>query len=254
MHAQPPPPRIPYPHTLTPEEEEVLPPCNLTDITHDALERVLGIRPQDLQLYVRAFTHPSSGRVPDYESLEFLGDSVLSLVVTKWIFDTYQDEGEGFMTILKSKLTRSSMLAHYSKCRGLQQFIVMSGKSMYRGFFNSRKTLEDIFESTVGALYLDHGLVVAKKFILDTVEQHTPWSDVRKQTNYKDQLMRFCHATKRELPTYVSTKDPDHKQFVVTISMDEGQYCSSGMHKTKKGAEQEAAKHLLRAMGEHVDE
>jgi ribonuclease-3 len=251
--SDPPPPRIPYPHTLTAEQEECLSPRNLTDITHDALERVLGTRPVDLSLYERAFTHPSSGRSPDYESLEFLGDSVLSLVVTKWIFDTYQDEGEGFMTILKSKLTRSSMLAHYSRCRGLQQFVYMSGKSVYRGFHNSKKTLEDVFESTVGALYLDHGLVVAKRFILETVEHHTPWDEVQKQKNYKDQLMRFCHATKRDLPAYVSTKDPDHRQFIVTISMDAGRYNSSGMHKTKKGAEQEAAKHILIAMGEHVD-
>jgi hypothetical protein len=77
---RPPPPRIPPPGTLTEEEEELLPPCNLADITHDALERVIGVRPVDLTYYERAFTHPSSGIAPDYEVLEFLGASHRSFV------------------------------------------------------------------------------------------------------------------------------------------------------------------------------
>jgi ribonuclease-3 len=252
MNVKPPPPRIPPPGTLTEEEEEALPPCNLRDITVESIEEVFGIRPVDIDVYVRAFTHPSSGRCPDYEVLEFLGDSVLGMIIAKYLFDTYPGEDEGFLTILRTKLTRSEMLHQYALKLGLQQFVYMSGKCIYRGFHQSKKVLEDVFESLIGAIYLDHGLVVAKKFIIDTVERYTDWEDVKRNRNYKDILMRYQHKIQQPLPTYVSTKDEDARQFHVTIELNG--HIARGHDRTKKKAEQRAAKHMLQLMGIPVDD
>lgn len=251
-HDRPPPPRIPPPGTLSEDEEEALPPCNLTDITADAVERVVGIRPINIDLYVRAFTHPSSGRTPDYEVLEFLGDAVLGMVIAKYLFDSYPDEDEGFLTILRTKITRSEMLYAYALAVGLQQFVFMSGKSIYRGYHHSKKVLEDVFESVIGALYLDHGLIVAKRFILETVEKHTDWEDLKRNRNYKDILMRYQHKIQQALPTYVSTKDEDARTFHVTIDLNG--HIAHGTDRTKKKAEQRAAKHMLQLMGVDVDD
>lgn len=251
-HERPPPPRIPPPGSLTEDEEEILPPCNLADITPDAIERVIGVRPVNVSYYERAFTHPSSGRTPDYEVLEFLGDAVLGMVIAKYLFDTYPGEDEGFLTIMRTKLTRSEMLHTYALAIGLQQFVYMSGKCVYRGYHHSKKVLEDIFESVIGALYLDHGLIVAKQFILDTVERYTDWDDVKRNRNYKDILMRCQHKIQQPLPTYVSTKDEEARQFHVTIDLNG--HTAHGSDRTKKKAEQRAAKHMLQLMGVAVDD
>jgi ribonuclease-3 len=252
MHVTPPPPRIPPPNSLSEEQEEALPPCNLRDITSDAINDVIGIRPVNIEYYVRAFTHPSSEKIPNYEVLEFLGDSVLGMIIAKYLFDTYPNEDEGFLTILRTKLTRSEQLHRYSLALGLQQFVYMSGKSIYRGYHQSKKVLEDVFESLIGAIYLDHGLIIAKKFILETVERHTDWKDVQRNRNYKDILMRYQHKIQQPLPTYVSTKDEDARLFHVTIELNG--HIAKGHDRTKKKAEQNAAKHMLQLMGVPVDE
>jgi len=252
MNVNPPPPRIPPPGSLTEEEEEALEPRNLRDITEDDVHSVLGIRPVDIALYERAFTHPSSGMTPDYEVLEFLGDSVLSMVVARYLFDSYPNESEGFLTVMRTKLTRSEMLATYASALGLSQFIIMSGKCIYRGYHKSKKTLEDVFESVIGAIYLDHGLIVAKGFILETIENFTDWEDLKRNRNYKDILMRYQHKLQRPLPTYVSTKDEEEHMFHVTINLDG--HISRGYDRTKKKAEQRAAKHMLQLMGVAVDD
>ncbi|MGA1563837.1 MAG: ribonuclease III [Pontimonas sp.] len=252
MHVTPPPPRIPPPGTLTEEEEDLLGPLNLRDVTPDNVEEVIGIRPVNIAYYVRAFTHPSSGGTPDYEVLEFLGDAVLGMVVARYLFDTYPDEAEGFLTITRTKLTRSEQLHSYALALGLQQFVYMSGKSIYRGYHQSKKVLEDIFESVIGAIYLDHGLMVAKQFILDTIETHTDWEDLKRNRNYKDILMREQHQLQKPLPTYVATKDEESRLFHVTIDLNG--HIARGCGKTKKKAEQHAAKHMLQLMGVPVDD
>lgn len=249
---QPLPPRIPPPGSLTEEEEDALAPLNLRDVTEDTIFSVIGIQPVDISLYKRAFTHPSSGITPDYEVLEFLGDSVLSMVVAKYLFDSYPEESEGFLTVMRTKLTRSEMLAKYATAIGLSQFVLMNGKCIYRGYHKSKKTLEDVFESLIGAIYLDHGLIIAKKFILETIEKHTDWEDLKRNRNYKDILMRYQHKLQKPLPTYVSTKDDDEHIFHVTIDLNG--HIAKGYDRTKKKAEQRAAKHMLQLMGVTVDD
>lgn len=249
---KPPPPRIPPPGSLTEDEEDALPSINLTDITAESVERVTGVRPVDIAYYRRAFTHPSSGEVPDYEVLEFLGDAVLGMIVARYLFDSYPGEDEGFLTIMRTKLTRSEMLHTYASSIGLSQFVYMSGKCIYRGYHKSKKVLEDVFEALIGAIYLDHGLLVAKQFILDTIEKFTDWEDLKRNRNYKDILMRHQHQLQRHLPIYVSTKDEETHTFHVTIDLNG--HVAKGYDRTKKKAEQRAAKHMLQIMGVPVDD
>jgi len=248
----PPPPSLPFPGSLTEEEEDALPPRSIATITHDSIAAITGIRPVDLSLYKRAFTHSSSGRQPDYEVLEFLGDSVLGMIIAKYLVDTHPDQDEGFLTILRTKLTRSETLFRYSLKLGLQQFVFMSGKCIYRGYHQSKKILEDVFEALIGAIYLDHGLLSAKEFILGVVEKHTDWETMKKNFNYKDILMRHQHQIQMPLPKYESIKDEETRLFNVTIRLNG--LVSHGREKTKKKAEQLAAKDMLQKMGIPIDE
>lgn len=248
----PPPPRLPFPGSLTEEEEELLPPCSIAEITDDSIHAITGIRPVNLDLYTRAFTHSSSGRSPDYEVFEFLGDSVLGMIIAKYLVDSYPEENEGFLTILRTKLTRSETLYRYSLKLGLQQFVYMSGKFIHRGYHQSKKILEDVFEALIGAIYLDHGLLTAKEFILRVVESHTDWEAVKKNFNYKDILMRHQHQIQMPLPKYEAEKDEETRIFHVTIQLNG--LTAKGWGQTKKKAEQLAAKDMLKQMNIPIDE
>jgi ribonuclease-3 len=248
---QPPPPNIPPPGSLTEDEIAQLPPRRLTEITHETMERVIGQRPMDLTHYDVCFTHPDAGDTYDYEKYEFLGDSVLNFVTAKFLWDKFPEANEGFLTITRTKLTRSDQLWKFSQFLGLEQFVKMSGSSIYNGCHRSKKTLEDVFEALVCAVYFDLGMLAAKKFILAVFDRYVDWCDVQKNRNWKDQLMQFQHAKGASLPTYVSERQED-KSFIVTIHLDG--HVGIGRGKTKKTAEQTAAKDILIKFGQHVDD
>lgn len=244
---QPPPPRVPAPNTLTEEEEESLPPMSMAPITHDAIEWVIGTRPVCLNHYITAFTHPNSNQTPHYERLEYLGDSALGYVTARYLYEKFPDRDEGFLTIIRTRLTRSSMLYSFAKELHLDNYIVMSGKSIYRGHHKSRKVLEDVFESLCGAILLDHSMIKVRQFIIGVFERYVDWEDLMVDRNWKDQLMRYQHQVRRELPQYVSIRDAELNQFIVTIDLD-GHH-GEGRDKVKRQAEQKAAKQVLISIG-----
>jgi len=255
MH-QPPPPKIPPPGTvLTEEEENALPSGSMVDLTPELLERTLGFPVIDLTLYQTAFMHDSAAELlgrPSYQRLEYLGDAVLGFVTAKFLFDQYPMESEGFLTIIRTRLTRSDMLAKFAQAYDLGRFVVLPGKGLYRGWYNSKKTLEDVFEALIGAIYLDLGLATAKQFIITVFETLTDFEDLMKDRNYKDQLMRLQHARAQPLPIYQAQEDRENRTFHVLVDIDG--YAGRGSHRTKKGAEQAAARDMLIKLGQHIDE
>jgi ribonuclease-3 len=244
---QPPPPLVPAPGTLTEEQEDALPPMSMIPITHDTIERAIGIRPMNIEHYRTALTHPNSEFQPHYERLEFLGDSALGYVTARFLYEKFPDKDEGFLTIIRTRLTRSSMLSTFAKELGLDMFIVMAGKSIYRGHHKSRKVLEDVFESLIGAILLDHSMLQARQFILNVYDKFVDWDDLMVDRNYKDILMRHQHQMKRSLPTYVSVRDQETNHFTVTVDLDG--HRGVGRDKVKRQAEQKAAKGVLISMG-----
>ena len=255
MNHQPPPPKLPPPGTLlTEDEENALPPGAMVDLTHAILERTLGFPVINLGLYQTAFTHESAAEilgVPSYQRLEFLGDAVLNFVTAKYLFDKYPFHLEGFLTIIRTRLTRSEMLATFAQALGLGRFVVLPGKGLYRGWYNSKKTLEDVFEALVGAIYLDLGLTTAKDFII-AVFATVDTTELMKDRNYKDILMRYQHARAQPLPVYRATEDRDNRTFTVAVQIDA--FSGKGSHRTKKGAEQAAARDVLIKLGVQLDD
>jgi ribonuclease III len=210
------------------------------------LDALLGTKIKDINLYIRAFTHKSAlkrfeGLTSSYETLEFMGDSVLGFVVTKFLFDKHEREQEGFLTKARTKMVRGTTLATIAQKLNFDKWIIMDEKGMRNGWNTNPKILEDVLEAFIGAVYLDLGMVHAKRFILDSFEKvETNLVD----DNYKDQLMRWCQAEKLALPEY-RVDAHNNGTFMVTVIVD-AQELGCGFASTKKQAEQNAAQLLLK--------
>ena len=222
----------------------------VTFLTKERTEQVVGTKIKNLDLYQRAFTHKSALKeyeqfTASFETLEFIGDSVLGFVITKFLFDRHESKQEGFLTKARTKLVRGETLAKIATKLGLNELVIMDEKGMRNGWNNNPKILEDVFEALIGAIYMDIGLIHAKEFILriyqdpDMVDMNSIMID----DNFKDKLMRHCQVNNWQLPEY---RVAGHHEgiFYIDVYID-NQYMSRGSAKSKKHAEQEAAKHFF---------
>ena len=225
----------------------------VTFIDKPSIETILGTKIKNLSYYQRAFTHKSALKeyeqfTESFETLEFIGDSVLGFVVTKYLFDRYETRQEGFLTKARTKLVRGETLAHIANHIGLNKFVVMDEKGMRNGWNSNTKVLEDVFESLIGAVYLDLGLLHAKEFILklyenqDIIDMNTIMID----DNFKDHLMRYCQVNGWELPDY---RVSGHHEglFYIDIYIH-STFFARGVAKSKKQAEQNAARNYFQAL------
>ena len=135
------------------------------------IEELVGTKIKNLDLYQRAFTHKSALKeyeqfTESFETLEFIGDSVLGFVITKFLFDRYESKQEGFLTKARTKLVRGETLAKIANTLNLNELVIMDEKGMRNRWNNNPKILEDVFEALIGAIYMDIGLIHAKEFIL----------------------------------------------------------------------------------------
>ena len=216
------------------------------ELSRDFVNALVGTKVKDLKLYQRAFTHKSAlkryvGLTDSYETLEFMGDSVLGFIITKHLFDLHEKEQEGFLTKARTKMVRGKTLCEISKVLGLEKLILMDEKGERNGWNMNENIMEDVFEAFVGAIYLDLGMVHAKRFVLDSFTKvQTSLVD----DNWKDQLMRWCQALKYALPEY-RMDGQTNGQFFITVVVD-GMDCGSGFATTKKQAEQNAAEIVLK--------
>ena len=214
-------------------------------IDRKKIEDIVGARIQDISLYQCAFTHKSAlkqyNAKSSYETLEFLGDSVLGFVITKILYDRYHtDEHEGFLTKARTKLVRGKTLADISANLGLGEFVLMDDKGMRNQWYKNPKILEDVFEAFVGAMYLDLGVIQVKKFVSRVFDMSNFEDD-----NYKDIVMRWCQSNRYTLPDY-RVNSYDKGIFNIDLYIN-GEYVSTGSAKTKKEAEQRAAEMLIRS-------
>jgi len=225
------------------EEEIVL--IDPPELIKKDVETLVGTKINNLDLYRRAFTHKSALKkytlTESFETLEFMGDSVLGFVVTKMLFDQYENKQEGFLTKARTKLVRGNTLSILARKLQLDRWILMDDKGMRNGWNSNDKVLEDTFEALVGAIYMDLGLLHAKKFILNIYNdpKFIDMDSVMIDDNYKDQLMRYCQTNKFDLPQYPIDS---HQNGIFSISVIvNGVKLGSGTAKNKKQAEQQAA-------------
>ena len=222
-------------------------------ITKHEIDILVGTKVGDINLYRRAFTHKSALKQYDLDSsnetIEFMGDSVLGFVITKFLFDKFEKNQEGFLTRARTKLVRGKTLCDIALKLNLYKWILMDDKGMRNGWTKNPNILEDVFEALVGAIYLDLGMVYAKNFILrifndpEIVDLNYI---IRKDDNYKDILMRWCQAQKKDLPEYVVDAS-DNTRFRVLVYVDKTRQ-GFGVGTTKKEAEQKAAFFALKTL------
>lgn len=213
------------------------------------LLKVLGIDTQKEELYMTALTHTSYANehnVISYERLEYLGDAVLELIISEYLYKTCS-KGEGVMTKLRSQYVCENALYEYSLRLKLNDFLLLGhGEAEHGGKF--RKTIvADIFESFIGAMYLDKGFSYVKQFIFKHIIPIIESGLVDFFDDYKSMLQEQVQTDKRSLQyVIVSEEGPAHnKIFTIEVRID-GIIYGRGTAHSKKEAEQEAARDALR--------
>lgn len=217
------------------------------------IEQLLDHPFADHDLLKRALTHASlvDSRLQSNERLEFLGDSVLGLVVCSYLYDQYEDLLEGEMTKIKSTVVSRKVCAEVAAALGLDELLRL-GKGMSRHAALPGSVLAAVFESLVGALYLDGGLEVARKFILRTMNPRIEEAARSgHQSNFKSVLQQTAQQMLGQTPQYVvlDEKGPDHaKCFEVAVEIGARRFASC-WGPSKKQAEQDAALQALKELG-----
>lgn len=239
----------------------------------DQLESLIGYRFRDPSQLVRALLHRSfsSNGLPEglplpstdtdreepapdnlsNERLEFLGDAVLSLVVNNYLYDQYPERREGSLTKMKSVIVSKAILSHYAKKNALGEFIFLSENAQRSRVAEADSVLADTLEAIFGAVFLDGGYAAAEgcveKILLSDLTDIFYNED---NVNYKSLLQEYIQALHKVPPKYHvnSTKGPEHdKEFQVDVSV-RGNVLATGRGKTKKLAEQEAAKEAYKKL------
>ena len=233
-------------------------------ISREEIEGIINSRVRDISIYQRAFVHKSifkslrffkDDEVLDYykdsnERLEYLGDAVLNMIIAKYLYTTFPDKKEGFLTRIRTKLVKGDMLAHFAQKLCLGNYIVMSSHVIKFGGQTNPHILEDAFEALLGAIFLDRGMATAEQFIKDMIKKYVNFKDLFTEDNYKDILSRYTQANSLSLPEYrlIDASGPAHKiEFTIIIYIGEDKY-GKGIGKTKKIAEQLAAQKTIKML------
>lgn len=227
--------------------------ATLDEATIRRLERALGYRIRSRELFVQALLHRSFAQTGPHpgqsnERLEFLGDSVLNLIVGEYLFRTYPDAPEGDLTKFRSRLVNRKALAAYANALELSSFILMSpsaAQSVGKGY---ETIVSDTFEALVAALYIDGGFQEARRFVEQQVATALAGGTVATaDENYKSRLLEYAQSHGYGVPRYtiVHQDGPDHdRTFTVEVYLRTEKF-GTGSGKNKKEAEQAAAGQAL---------
>lgn len=214
------------------------------------VEHIVQMPVKDLSFYTEAFTHKSAlqwfGLNQSYERLEFIGDSVLGLIVTRFLFEKYPRVQEGFLTRLRTKIVSGKMLCQFARMLSLQNYLLMDIKALSSKWNENDRILEDVFEALLGAIYQDLGLESCKTFLMPFLH-NLDFDLLLEDKNYKDIIMRYCQSKGWNLPTYI-LEEQAFKYFKCRVVINnEAHECGEGS--TKKEAEQQAAKKTIIRLG-----
>ena len=216
------------------------------------LLKKLHITYKNLAIYEQALTHPSyngdaNTKHQDYEKLEFMGDSVLGYVTADLVYKNRPEMSEGDLTKLRSVLVSTKPLAAYARKINLDQYVRIGHSITASQVKESDKILENVFESLIGAIYLDAGLKAAYRFIKYILLKDIQTYDADNLTDYKTKLQEEIQAEHRDAVQYVtiSQSGPAHdRTFTVQVRYNDI-VLGTGTGKSKKKAEEMAAKDAL---------
>ena len=223
----------------------------MSSVDWQALQQTIGITFRDMSLLQQAFIHSSyinenpSFRLLDNERLEFLGDVLLSFIVTEKLYHEFPHSGEGELTEIRISLIRQETLAQLALTLKLGDYLHLGKGEEATGGRERQTNLADAFESLVGAIFLDQGLDAARDFVLSKLGSHLERVSAEGiGRNYKALLQEFTQAKFKQLPTYrvVEASGPDHdKGFTVEVVLED-RVLGAGSGKSKRAAEMEAAR------------
>ena len=222
------------------------------------LEKSIDYTFKDKRLLKCALTHTSfanESKTPSNERLEFLGDSVLSFFVSDHIFKNYKDMPEGELTRLRSSLVCEAALCVFAREIGLGDNLLLGKGEEKSGGRNRDSILADAFEALLAAIFLDGGTENAKKFVYKFVLRELENKDINHSNkDYKTLLQEIIQRNPEEVISYILTGEsgPDHdKTFEVEVHLNSN-VIGKGSGKSKKAAEEAAAKQALTLMGENI--
>lgn len=212
------------------------------------LEQQLDLAFRDRALLVQAFTHSSyvnekRGKTAHNERLEFLGDAVLELCVSDFLYHRYPKRSEGELTKLRASIVCEPSLVEFANELEFGSFVRLGRGEELTGGRNRPALLADVFEAFIGALYLDQGLDLVRSFLKQVVFPKVSRFDQPQNSDHKTRLQEYVqqHALGTLDYRIVDEQGPAHdKQFVSEVYMD-GQQLGRGSGRTKKEAEQHAA-------------
>jgi ribonuclease-3 len=254
----------------------------------------------DINLYRTSFVHQSyctmknqdfensNIKCPDdclplqdmsYERLEFLGDAILDMVVTSYLYERFPDQNEGFLSKLRTKIVNGKMLGYLSDKIGFPKFAIISKQVEESNGRNNYKIMEDIFEAFIGALYLDFqtddddvilpkhinimpstcaGYYIVESWIIYIIENYLDFSElIRIKNNYKDMLVSHMQHYLQDVPQFkelsVVTRD-NYKIFTYCVKDRNSTTISTSTGKSKKEAENNAAFEALKYYNINVNE
>lgn len=216
----------------------------------NGLMEVIGYRFHDIDLLKRALTHASTVGQPNNERLEFLGDAVLELVVTDYLYCNFPDLDEGEMSRLRAKVVQEDALYHAALRIYLGDYLQMGIGEEKSGGRKKPSILSDAQEALIGALYVDGGIEVARAFIMTSLPEAIAAAQKGNVTDYKTALQERLQENGRVSIEYTIThvSGPDHDRVFHAQILVDGEAKSSGSGRNKKSAEQEAARRYLQKL------
>lgn len=219
-------------------------------VDYDSLDQLLDYNFKNKELIEQALKHRSilptlhQQRMQSNERLELLGDAVLGLAVTEFLYNRYPDKDEGDLTAMKSLLVSRKILAKVANRLKLGNHLLLSESEIKSGGRTRQSIVADAMESVIAALYLDGGLAPARKFVVDNVLNN--FEDIlneKQHKNFKSILLEYAQGHNFGSPSYVvrSENGPDHQKTFTVDVLIQNKIVGEGVGKSKKHAEQNAA-------------
>ena len=212
----------------------------------------LNIKPKDIKLYNTAFSHSSYANEHkakgDYEKLEFLGDSVVDLVIADYLY-SHNSESEGEMTKIRASYVCENALYEYSIDLGLNKYIKVGHGEEKEGGKYKKAIVADIFEALMGAIYLDLGYATARKTVLNIIVPYIEDPQITFFSDYKSSLQEYVQTEQKSVYyELIEESGPAHDRTFKVVAKIEDIVYGVGVGGSKKEAEQEAAKEALKKL------
>lgn len=225
---------------------------------YSKLEEKLGYTFKNKELLKHALIHRSYGnehweyKKINNERLELLGDAVLDLVVTEYLYKNFTKSSEGDLAKLKSMVVSEPVLAKISRELGIGKYLLLSKGEELTGGRDRSSILGDVFEAVLGAIYLDSDFLVAKSYATKHLEYQINHIEENEELiDFKTILQEYSQKNHKVTPVYEVVKEtgPDHrKNFEISVSINE-EIVGNGNGRNKKSAEQSAAKNACKKLG-----